>query len=41
MGFLPRDSQVAIDAGPGWVRLAAAYGSTYVSDGNPLGLLAP
>jgi hypothetical protein len=40
MGFLPRDSQVAIDAGPGWVRLAAAYGSTYVSDGNPLGLLS-
>jgi len=40
MGFLPRDSQVAIDAGPGWVRLAAAYGSTYVSDGNSLGLLS-
>ena len=40
MGFLPRDSQVAIDAGPGWVRLAAAYGSTYVSDGHPLGLLS-
>jgi hypothetical protein len=40
MGFLPRDSQVAIDAGPGWVRLAAAYGSTYVTDGNPLGLLS-
>jgi hypothetical protein len=40
MGFLPRDSQVAIDTGAGWVRLAAAYGSTYVSDGNPLGLLS-
>lgn len=40
MGFLPRDSQVAIDAGPGWVRLAAAYGSTYLSDRNSLGLLS-
>ena len=40
MGFLPRNSEAAIDAGPGWVRIAAAYGSTYVSDGNPLGLLS-
>ena len=40
MGFLPRNSEVAIDTGPGWVRVAAAYGSTYVSDGNPLGLLS-
>jgi hypothetical protein len=40
MGFLPRDSEAAIDTGPGWVRVAAAYGSTYVSDGNPLGLLS-
>lgn len=39
MGFLPRDSEVGIDAGPGWVRVAAGYGSTYVSDGKPLGLL--
>ncbi|HEV2888125.1 MAG TPA: hypothetical protein VGX49_14530 [Jatrophihabitans sp.] len=40
MGFLPRDSEVAIDVAPGWVRVAAAYGSTYVSDGNPLGLMS-
>lgn len=40
MGFLPRGSEVAIDTGPGWVRVAAAFGSTYVSDGNPLGLLS-
>jgi hypothetical protein len=40
MGFLPRDSQVAVDVSPGWVRVAAAYGSTYVTDGNPLGLLS-
>jgi hypothetical protein len=40
MGFLPRDGQAAIDTVPGWVRLAAAYGSTYTSDGNPLGLLS-
>ncbi|HST48807.1 hypothetical protein [Jatrophihabitans sp.] len=40
MGFLPRDGQAAIDTAPGWVRVAAAYGSTYTSDGNPLGLLS-
>jgi hypothetical protein len=40
MGFLPRDGQAAIDTAPGWVRVAAAYGSTYTNDGNPLGLLA-
>jgi hypothetical protein len=40
MGFLPRGSEVAVDVGSGWTRLAAAYGSTYVSDGNPLGLLS-
>lgn len=40
MGFLPRDSEVAIDVGPGWIRIAAGYGSTYVSDGKPLGLLS-
>jgi hypothetical protein len=39
MGFLPRDGQAAIDTAPGWVRVAAAYGSTYTSDGNSLGLL--
>ena len=39
MGFLPRGGQAAIDTAPGWVRVAAAYGSTYLSDGNPLGLL--
>ena len=40
MGFLPRNSEAAVDVSPGWVRVAAAYGSTYVSDGNPLGLLS-
>jgi hypothetical protein len=39
LGFLPRDSEVGIDVVPGWVRVAAGYGSTYVSDGRPLGLL--
>jgi len=40
MGFLPRDGQAAVDTAAGWIRLAAAYGSTYVSDGKPLGLLS-
>jgi len=40
MGFLPRDGRAAIDTAPGWIRIAAAYGSTYVSDGNQLGLLS-
>ncbi len=40
MGFLPRDSEVGIDVGQGWIRVAAGYGSTYVSDGKPLGLLS-
>jgi hypothetical protein len=40
MGFLPRDSEAAVDVSPGWTRVAAAYGSTYVSDSNPLGLLS-
>jgi hypothetical protein len=40
MGFLPRDGQAAIDTAAGWIRIAAAYGSTYVSDGKPLGLLS-
>lgn len=40
MGFLPRDSQAAIDVAPGWIRVAAAFGSTFVSSGsNPLGML--
>lgn len=40
MGFLPRDSQAAIDVAPGWIRVAAAFGSTFVASGsNPLGLL--
>ncbi|HTZ44385.1 MAG TPA: hypothetical protein VMB79_11030 [Jatrophihabitans sp.] len=40
MGFLPPDGQAAVDTAPGWIRVAAVYGSTYVSDGNPLGLLS-
>ena len=40
MGFLPRGSEAVIDTAPGWIRIAAAYGSTYVTDGNPLGLLS-
>jgi hypothetical protein len=40
MGFVPRNSEVAIDVSPGWVRVAAAYGSTYLGDRNPLGLLS-
>ena len=40
MGFLPRGSEAAVDVSPGWVRVAAALGSTYVSTGNALGLLS-
>jgi hypothetical protein len=40
MGFLPRGSEAVIDTAPGWIRVAAAYGSTYINDGNPLGLLS-
>jgi hypothetical protein len=40
MGFLPQGSEAAVDVSPGWIRVAAAYGSTYVSRGNPLGLLS-
>ena len=29
MGFLPRDSEVAVDVAGRWTRLAAAYGSVY------------
>jgi hypothetical protein len=39
MGFLPRGGEAAVDTAAGWIRVAAAYGSTYVSDGKPLGLL--
>lgn len=39
MGFLPRGGQAAVDVAPGWIRVAAGYGSTYVSDGNALNLL--
>lgn len=40
MGFLPRGGEAAVDVAPGWIRIAAAYGSTYVSTGNALGLLS-
>lgn len=40
MGFLPRGGQAAIDTAPGWLRIAAAYGSTFISHGNLSGLLA-
>ncbi|MGI8664818.1 MAG: hypothetical protein ACR2N4_02095 [Jatrophihabitans sp.] len=40
MGFLPRDSQAGIDTVPGWLRIAAPLGSTFVATGNPLGLLS-
>lgn len=40
MGFLPRDSQAAIDTARGWIRVAAPFGSTFVTTGNPLGMLA-
>jgi hypothetical protein len=41
MGFLPRDSPAAIDTTPGWLRLAATYGSTFVANGSsPFSLLA-
>jgi uncharacterized small protein (DUF1192 family) len=40
MGFLPRDSSVAIDVTAGWIRVAAVFGSTFVSTGSSvLGLL--
>lgn len=31
MGFLPRDSHAGIDVAPGWIRVAAPFGSTYVA----------
>jgi hypothetical protein len=40
MGFLPRDCEAAVDILPGWIRLAAPYGSTFVTTGvSPLGML--
>lgn len=40
MGFLPSGSSAAVDIAPGWIRLAAPFGSTFVSSGgNLLGLL--
>lgn len=42
MGFLPRGSEAAIDIAPGWLRVAAPRGSTFLSTGkdqlNLLGL---
>lgn len=40
MGFLPRGGQAAVDIAPGWIRIAAEYGSTYAATGSPLNLLA-
>jgi hypothetical protein len=34
MGFLPRGSEVAVDVSPGWVRVAAALGSTFMATGR-------
>lgn len=34
MGFLPRDSQAAVDTAPGWIRVAAPLGSTFISTGK-------
>lgn len=40
MGFLPRNSTAAVDVAPGWIRVAAPYGSTYVATAaGPLGML--
>jgi len=40
MGFLPRGAQAAVDVAPGWIRIAAPYGSTFVTTGvSPLGML--
>ena len=42
MGFLPRGGEAAIDIAPGWIRVAAPRGSTFLSTGkdqlNLLGL---
>ena len=40
MGFLPRQGQAAVDTAPGWLRVAAPLGSTFLSTGqNTLGML--
>lgn len=41
MGFLPRDSRAAVDIAPGWLRVAAPYGSTFVATArtSTLGML--
>jgi hypothetical protein len=42
MGFLARDSYLAIDMAPRWIRLAATYGSVYAErKGLTLGALRP
>jgi hypothetical protein len=41
MGFLPRDSEAAVDLAPGWIRVAAPYGSTFVSRASNLFALSP
>ena len=39
MGFLPRDSHIAVDVAGRWTRIAAAYGSVYAErPGSGLGL---
>jgi len=40
MGFLPRDSYAAIDVAPGWLRVAATYGSSYLATASALGITA-
>ncbi len=40
MGFLPRGGHAAVEVAPGWIRVAAGYGSTYIAQGNPLNLFA-
>lgn len=40
MGFLPRGSEAAVDTAPGWLRVAAPLGSTFVATGrDALGML--
>ena len=40
MGFLPRQGQAAVDTAPGWLRVAAPLGSTFLATGqNTLGML--
>jgi hypothetical protein len=36
LGFLPRDSHVAIDVAGRWIRVAAAYGSVFAESEAPL-----